>query len=89
MELAKIPPHDIQAEQAVIGSMLLDKDAVINAIEVLKQDKIKPDNIKKLSKELNKVKMPKEPKLPEPPKLREIPEVEPFIPKISLALALI
>ena len=38
MELAKIPPHDIQAEQAVIGSMLVDKDAVINAIEILKED---------------------------------------------------
>lgn len=56
--------------------------AKFDKIEVLKQDKIKPDNIKKLSKELNKVKMPKEPKLPEPPKLREIPEVEPFIPKM-------
>lgn len=38
MELAKVPPHDVQAEQAVLGSMLLDKDAVISAIEVLKAD---------------------------------------------------
>ena len=38
MELSKIPPHDIQAEQAVLGSMLLDKDAVVSAIEVLKED---------------------------------------------------
>ena len=38
MELGKIPPHDIEAEQAVIGSMLTDKDAVIAAIEVLKED---------------------------------------------------
>ena len=28
MELGKVPPHDIEAEQAVIGSMLTDKDAV-------------------------------------------------------------
>ncbi len=28
MELGKIPPHDIEAEQAVIGSMLTDKEAV-------------------------------------------------------------
>ena len=36
--VGKVPPHDIQAEQAVLGSMLLDKDAVIDAIEVLKED---------------------------------------------------
>ncbi|MBE5819864.1 MAG: replicative DNA helicase [Clostridiales bacterium] len=38
MELGKIPPHDIDAEQAVIGSMLTDKDAVIDAVEKLKAD---------------------------------------------------
>ena len=38
MELGKIPPHDIDAEQAVLGSMLTDKDAVIAAIETLKED---------------------------------------------------
>lgn len=38
MELGKIPPHDIEAEQAVIGSMLTDKDAVISAIESLKEE---------------------------------------------------
>ena len=36
MELGKVPPHDLEAEQAVLGSMLTDKDAVISAIEVLK-----------------------------------------------------
>ncbi len=38
MELGKIPPNDVDAEQAVIGSMLTDKDAVISAIEVLKEE---------------------------------------------------
>ena len=38
MDLGKIPPHDTEAEQAVIGSMLTDKDAIISAIEVLKTD---------------------------------------------------
>ena len=38
MELGKVPPHDIEAEQAVIGSMLTDKDAVVDSIEVLKPD---------------------------------------------------
>ena len=42
MELGKVPPHDIEAEQAVIGSMLTDKDSVISAIEVLKpEDEVK------------------------------------------------
>ena len=38
MELGKVPPNDIEAEQAVLGSMLTDKDAVISAIEILKQE---------------------------------------------------
>ncbi len=38
MELGKVPPHDIEAEQAIIGSMLTDKDAVISAMEVLKKE---------------------------------------------------
>ncbi len=35
MDFNKVPPHDLEAEQAVIGSMLTDKDAVISAIEAL------------------------------------------------------
>lgn len=38
MELGKVPPNDTEAEQAVLGSMLTDKDAVSAAIEVLKED---------------------------------------------------
>ena len=38
MELGKVPPHDIEAEQAVIGSMLTDKEAVASAIETLKEE---------------------------------------------------
>lgn len=38
MELGKVPPNDVEAEQAVIGSMLTDRDAVISAIEVLKEE---------------------------------------------------
>lgn len=36
--LAKLPPNDIGAEQAVLGSMLVDKEAVIKAIEMLKKE---------------------------------------------------
>ena len=35
MELGKIPPNDVEAEQAVLGSMLLDGDAVADAVEIL------------------------------------------------------
>ncbi len=38
MELGKVPPHDLEAEQAIIGSMLTDRDAVVSAIEVLKEE---------------------------------------------------
>ena len=38
MELGKVPPHDLEAEQAIIGSMLTDKDATISEIEVLKEE---------------------------------------------------
>ena len=45
MELGKVPPHDTEAEQAVIGSMLTDRDAIISAIEVLKiEDFYREDN---------------------------------------------
>ena len=38
MELGKVPPHDIEAEQAVLGSMLTDPDAVSSSIEKLKEE---------------------------------------------------
>ena len=45
MELGKIPPHDIEAEQAVIGSMLTDQEAVNAAVETLKpEDFYREDN---------------------------------------------
>ena len=38
MDITKIPPHDIEAEQAILGSMLTDKDAVVAAVEKLKEE---------------------------------------------------
>jgi len=38
MDLNKIPPHDIEAEQAIIGSILMDKEAVNAAVETLKEE---------------------------------------------------
>ena len=45
MEIGKIPPQDIEAEQAILGSMLTDQEAVTDAIEVLKaEDFYRDDN---------------------------------------------
>jgi len=45
MELTKIPPHDIEAEQAVLGSMLIDRDAVLSVTEFIKaEDFYRDDN---------------------------------------------
>lgn len=45
MELGKIPPHDIEAEQAILGCMLTDKDSVISSMERLKpEDFYREDN---------------------------------------------
>ena len=46
MDLGKVPPHDIEAEQAVIGSMLTDRDAVMSAVEKLKADSFYRDDNK-------------------------------------------
>ncbi len=45
MNISKIPPHDIEAEQALLGSMLTDQEAVTDAIEILKpEDFYRDDN---------------------------------------------
>ncbi len=44
MELGKVPPHDVEAEQAILGCMLTDKESVINAIEVLRPDSFYRDD---------------------------------------------
>lgn len=46
--LDKVQPNDLIAEQAVLGSMLTDKDAVIAAIEVLKPDDFYRDDNKEI-----------------------------------------
>jgi replicative DNA helicase len=36
MENLRVPPHNIEAEQSVLGAMLLDKNAIADVTEVLK-----------------------------------------------------
>jgi len=38
MDKLRVPPHNIEAEQSVLGSMLLDKDAIAEVTEILKGD---------------------------------------------------
>ncbi len=45
MDFNKVPPHDIEAEQAVLGCMITDKDAVIAGVEsITEEDFYREDN---------------------------------------------
>ncbi|MBS4026530.1 MAG: replicative DNA helicase, partial [Clostridia bacterium] len=35
MELGRVPPQNLEAEQAVLGSLLIDKDAIYRVLEHL------------------------------------------------------
>ncbi len=47
-DIGNIPPHNVQAEQSVLGSMILDKDAIITATEILDSE----DFYKEANKEI-------------------------------------
>ena len=36
--IKKIQPHSVEAERSVIGSMLMDKDAITTAAEIVNSD---------------------------------------------------
>ena len=38
LEFGKLPPHSIDAEQSVLGSMLLDREATIIALEIIRPE---------------------------------------------------
>jgi replicative DNA helicase len=44
----RIPPYNLEAEQSVLGSMLLDRDAVVTATEILKRDDFYRENHKEI-----------------------------------------
>ena len=46
--LEKLPPQNLEAEMAVLGSMLIDEDALSVAIETLDPDSFYKDNHKKI-----------------------------------------
>ena len=38
MRPSRIPPHNLDAEQSVLGAMMESKEAIANVIEVVKPD---------------------------------------------------
>ncbi|MEN3202443.1 MAG: replicative DNA helicase [Atribacterota bacterium] len=38
MSIDRIPPHSVEAEQATLGSMLLDREALLRALEILRPE---------------------------------------------------
>jgi len=46
--LQKLPPQSIEGEKSVLGSMLLEKDAIITASEMLKEEDFYRDDHKKI-----------------------------------------
>ena len=38
MATAKVPPHNVQAEQSVLGALLLEKDAVVKVADILRPE---------------------------------------------------
>jgi replicative DNA helicase len=46
--LGRIPPHNIDAEQSVLGAMLLDREAVISVTEKLKDEHFYKENHKEI-----------------------------------------
>jgi len=41
--LERVPPHSVEAEQAVLGSMLIEKEAIIRAMEILREEDFHSD----------------------------------------------
>lgn len=37
-DMTRIPPHNVESEQSILGSILLDKDAIITVTETIKPD---------------------------------------------------
>ena len=38
MSIDRLPPQSVEAEQSVLGALLIDKDAVIEVAEILKPE---------------------------------------------------
>lgn len=48
MAVVRIPPHDLEAEQAVLGAILIDKDAMITVSQLIAPDNFYDDRHKEI-----------------------------------------
>lgn len=48
MAVVRIPPHDIEAEQAILGAILIDKDAIITVSQLVSPDNFYDDRHKEI-----------------------------------------
>ncbi len=46
--LDRVPPHNLEAEQSVLGSMLLEREAIITGVEYLRAEDFYHDNHRKI-----------------------------------------
>ena len=46
LEIYKVPPQSLDLEDAVLGGMMLEKDAVIEIIDILKAESFYKDETK-------------------------------------------
>lgn len=46
--IEKIPPHNLEAEQSLLGSLLIDKDAIIKVADLIKPEDFYKDNHEKI-----------------------------------------
>ncbi|HXL01669.1 MAG TPA: replicative DNA helicase [Candidatus Atribacteria bacterium] len=44
MSIERVPPHDLEAEQATLGSMLLDKEALLRVLDILQPEDFYKEN---------------------------------------------
>ncbi|MGB9679720.1 MAG: replicative DNA helicase [Thermoanaerobacteraceae bacterium] len=48
MDLTRVPPQNVEAEQAVLGAMLLSRDAIIDASEIINEEDFYKESHKKI-----------------------------------------
>jgi replicative DNA helicase len=50
LELGKVPPQAVELEEAVLGALMVEKDAIISILDVLKPESFYKDNHQKIFK---------------------------------------
>lgn len=60
-EVIKVPPHNLEAEKAVLGSLLIDKDAIIKVADSLNPDDFYSDKNRMVYEAMQEIYAKKEP----------------------------